>query len=127
MPIDTVTVAIWAVGVGSVAIAGFVVNTACSIVVNGDPINIDKLVAVCFIGVFVGAVISTVGGVIIRAALGYRYGFLDYIVAGSSVLVGTVIGGLDSAHAVGFGLGGLLGLTVGFCIALGGILASRDE
>ncbi|MCO6004502.1 hypothetical protein NE236_05865 [Actinoallomurus purpureus] len=113
-PIDTVTVAIWAVGVGSVAIAGFVVNTACSIVVNGDPINIDKLVAVCFIGVFVGAVISTVGGVIIRAVLGYRYSFLDYIVAGSSVLVGTVIGGL-------------LGLTVGFCIALGGILASRDE
>ncbi|WP_433475261.1 hypothetical protein ACQPZP_42480 [Spirillospora sp. CA-142024] len=119
-------------GVVSIALAGGVIATACSIIVDdGGSITdsgefVVKYVVVLLGCAVVGAIISAVLGVIVRAVFGHTYGF-DLAVAVGIVVVGAGIGGLiGSAHDSGLvydgGIvyGGLVGVLAGAFVAFGG-------
>ncbi|WP_433465174.1 hypothetical protein [Spirillospora sp. CA-128828] len=137
-PIDTEKVAIIALGVVSVALAGVVIAKVCAAIVDDGSSSADelvvKLVVALLICAAVGAMISAVRGVIVRAVLGYRFGFLDLVVAAVTGVVGAVIGGLiGSAHDIvldhdaGILFGGLIGFLAGLFVAIGSLAVSRGE
>lgn len=128
------------VGIVSVVLGGGVVTTACSFVMNAydtilaDAYGADTHEFFVFSGVVlatcaaIGAAISVVRGVIVRAGVNCSCYFLDLLVGVGTVVVGGIGGVLiGSAHDGNTLLGGAFGTAAGLTFALGSLLVARSE
>ncbi|GAA2436088.1 hypothetical protein GCM10010191_58610 [Actinomadura vinacea] len=106
----------------SVVIGGGVVALACN-TVDGD-FNFVTYAVVTFICAVVGAVIAAVNGRIMCTLVGYRYSWLDFWVAVSSIAVGAVIGGFFEFPYIP---DVVFGFTFGLCVACGSFIAFLAE